>query len=156
MRGDGSIRQPRLRRIAQPLTRRLDGVPDAVRAGLQDLLACDLLARLDEASRGTVEIVLAEVLNNIVEHAYAQYPGIIDLSITPREGFLFVRLVDHGLPMPNGELPAGALRDPLAMDDLPEGGFGWYLIRSLTEELAYARVADQNVLSFCVNVDYQA
>ena len=126
--------------------------PEAIREGLQGLFALDLLKALTEESRDAAEIVLAEVLNNVVEHAYAMYPGKIELWVTRREDFLFVRMVDHGLPMPGGDLPGGRM---LKVDDLPEGGFGWFLIRNLSHELTYERDGMHNILSFCIGVDYQ-
>ena len=36
-------------------------------------------------------------------------------------------------------------------DDLPEGGFGWHLIRSLARDLAYVRRQDLNTFSFRVD-----
>ena len=35
-----------------------------------------------------------------------------------------------------------------AVEELPEGGFGWDLIRQLTTGLAYARVEGRNELTF--------
>lgn len=127
---------------------------ESVRDGLRDLFRSDQLTCLTEESRGVVEIVLAEVLNNVVEHAYATYSGKIEVWVTRRENYLFIRLVDHGLPMPGEELPGGKLAEPSESAELPEGGFGWFLIRTMSDDLTYRRDGDQNILSFCVNVDY--
>ncbi len=155
MRGDRPARRHRRDGGFATLERTLDGDADAVRAGLADLIACPMLARLTGESRGSVEIVLAEVLNNVVEHAFARYPGTIDLSLTAHDTFLFVRVVDSGLPMPGGEPPGGKLSPATEIQDLPEGGFGWFLIRSLTQEMTYLREGDRNTLSFCVDVEYR-
>ena len=155
MSAEGSVRQSRSRPADLSLNRVLDSNPDAISAGLQEMFSCDLLLRLSDDSRGTVEIVLAEALNNVVEHAYADYPGRIEIGITPGEGFVFVQLVDAGLPMPEGELPGGKLGKTTEIRDLPEGGFGWFLIRSLSQDLTYMRDGHLNVLSFCVGVDYE-
>ncbi len=128
----------------------LEGNPDAVRDGLRDLFSCELLSGLTEDSRGSVEIVVAEVLNNVVEHAYAQYTGKIDLRITRHPAFLAVKVADAGLPMPGGELPGSKLAD---VSDLPEGGFGWFLIRTLTQDLSYRRDGERNLLSLSIGVD---
>jgi serine/threonine-protein kinase RsbW len=138
------------------LDRTLESSPDAISAGLQEMFSSDLLMALSENSRGTVEIVLAEALNNVVEHAYASYPGTIEIKITPGNGYLFVRMVDAGLPMPGKELPSGRLAKAAGTQDLQEGGFGWYLIRSLSQDLSYLRDGSLNILSFCVGVDYAA
>jgi serine/threonine-protein kinase RsbW len=126
--------------------------PVAIREGLQSLIALDLLKPLTEESRYTAQIVLAEVLNNIVEHAYSKYPGKIDVWVTRREDFLFVRIADDGLPMPGGDLPGSRM---IKADALPEGGFGWFLIRSLSNELTYHHDGKRNILSLCISVDYQ-
>lgn len=104
--------------------------------------------------RRTVELVLAEVLNNVAEHAYAEGPGPVAITLTPGQAGLFCLVVDQGSAMPDGHLPDGLLPDAAAsLEDLPEGGFGWHLIRSLTHDLAYARTGGCNRLSFLVPHD---
>jgi serine/threonine-protein kinase RsbW len=153
---EGKLRQAQRKLTDLSVSRVFPSSAEAISAGLQEMFSCDLLLMLSEDSRGTVEIVLAEVLNNVVEHAYARYPGQIEVAITPGNDFLFVRIVDEGLPMPGGDPPDGGLADLPNGQELPEGGFGWYLIRSLSQDLTYLRDGHQNVLSFCVGVDYLA
>ena len=128
----------------------LESDPMSIREGLQGFFALNLMAHLTEESLGSVQIVLAEVLNNVVEHAYAAFPGKIEVWVTRRETYLFVRIQDDGLPMPGGVLPGGQLG---SSDDLPEGGFGWFLIRNLSHDLIYQRDNMRNMLSFCIGVD---
>jgi serine/threonine-protein kinase RsbW len=78
-----------------------------------------------------VELVLAEVLNNVAEHAYAGGSGPVEVGLAPRPCGIACRIVDSGLAMPNGQLPRGTCHRSTP-GDLPEGGFGWHLIRSLT------------------------
>jgi serine/threonine-protein kinase RsbW len=119
--------------------------PLAVRQGLGVLFATPLMRALSADDRGTAEIVLAEAVNNIVEHAYATYSGTIELTLTCQGASLCCSLIDHGLSMPGDQLPAGRLGSP---EDLAEGGFGWHLIRTLSQDLAYARDGTRNRLSF--------
>jgi serine/threonine-protein kinase RsbW len=127
--------------------------PVAVRQGLESLFQSLLLRQLDDADRGKAEIVLAEALNNIVEHAYADGTGEIELTIRVNRQGLDCRIVDHGAPMPNETLPSGLLAAP---ETLPEGGFGWHLIRALSQDLRYARVAGQNQLTFRLTTEQSA
>jgi serine/threonine-protein kinase RsbW len=122
--------------------------PMAVRAALRTLLEGRPLRRLSEDDRGTAEIVLSEALNNIVEHAYASGSGLIEVCVRVAKGALVCTIVDQGLPMPREELPEGRLPDMHDGDDLPEGGFGWHLIRSLSSDLAYRRIGGRNELCF--------
>ena len=122
----------------------------AVRDGLDRLLAEPLLADLSEDGRGTLWTVLAEVLNNIVEHAYAGTEGDIRLRLWRRDGALSFEVLDCGAPMPGLRLPDGKLAELGDFDDLPEGGFGWFLIRSMTNGLVYDRIGGENRLRFCM------
>lgn len=126
--------------------------PVAIRQALQDMLACPPLADLSEDDRGTVELVLAEVLNNVAEHAYGAAGGMVEVRVDADPDGLRCLIIDAGREMPGGFLPEGDL--PVALGDglegLPEGGFGWHLIRSLCAELTYARAQGQNRLSFLI------
>lgn len=124
--------------------------PLTVRDSLQKMLALPPLARLSDDRRGTAEVVLGEVLNNVAEHAYGNRPGLVAVSITQTSQGLRCVIVDQGKAMPGGTLPEGRLlgRLGLALDDLPEGGFGWCLIHRLTTDLGYTRVDGCNHLQF--------
>ncbi|MCI2400199.1 ATP-binding protein [Aliiroseovarius subalbicans] len=123
----------------------------AVRKALKSSMAG--LAHMDMSAdeKGTVELVLAEVLNNVVEHAYGGAgQGVIELDVSRDDDILVFDVLDDGLPMPDGETPAGRPLDldTCAEQDLPEGGFGWFLIRELTQDLTYRRDGNRNHLSF--------
>lgn len=128
----------------------IGGSPLDVRMGLDRLLSSPVLADLSEEARGTLWTVVAEVLNNIVEHAYAQGEGDIRLRMWRHGQSVAVEVTDCGAPMPGLTLPEGRLAEIGPGDDLPEGGFGWFLIRSLTDWLIYDRVGEENRLRFCM------
>jgi serine/threonine-protein kinase RsbW len=121
--------------------------PFAVRTALERLFAALPAGLLDDDARGSAEIVITEVLNNIVEHAYAGVAGEIDLTIRPLEDGLHCTVTDRGTPLPDCNLPGDGLPDSGA-DDLPEGGFGWYLIRTLSQDISYLRIGTANRLTF--------
>jgi serine/threonine-protein kinase RsbW len=152
--------QPALRKPAPPDTAPPDTAPLRIalslraEAGEVRRALCRLACRLDAAGlapedAAAAELVLAEALNNVVEHAFAgRAPGWIGLLLERRGADLACQVRDRGRPMPGGRLPAacgGPAPDPTT---LPEGGFGWLLIGALTRDLAYARDARGNVLSF--------
>lgn len=131
----------------------IESDPAAVRAGLARLLASDMITTMQDGARGTAEIVLAEVLNNIVEHAYNGQAGVIIISLQHRRDGVLVQVRDHGQPFPRDEVPQGLLPAAGLRENLPEGGFGWYLIRNLVRDLSYQRKDDCNHLSFCLSYD---
>jgi serine/threonine-protein kinase RsbW len=126
----------------------------SVRAALRELLVTSPMRRLPEADRDTAEIVLAEVLNNIGEHAYALAGGEIEVTVRHGAEGLVCTVIDRGVRMPGAKLPAGDLHAlPPALADMPEGGFGWHLIRMLARDLTYRRMPDHNELRFRLSPD---
>lgn len=135
-----------------PLMLALDNTDTAIRHGLSQVRHHLMARGVADDLCGTVEIVLAEALNNVVEHAYA--PGAHDtirLRIVRDGAGIRCEIHDYGSPLPGLALPQGApppLNGPRA--DLPEGGFGWFMIRSLTDDLHYRRIRGVNRLGFTV------
>jgi len=109
---------------------------------------------LCEDDSSTVELVLAEVLNNVTEHAYRdEATGMIELHLKQTENGLSCRVIDNGQCMPRNSPPQGHPPNPnRPLEMQPEGGFGWFLIRHLTSDLTYMRNAASNVLSFRIAV----
>jgi serine/threonine-protein kinase RsbW len=123
------------------------GTPDAVSAALHALFAGPDRLALPGDTGQDAQIVLAEAMNNIVEHAYADRQGQIDITLWTAPDGLLCRLVDNGAPMPDA-LPKGQLPDLRPDGDLPEGGFGWYLIRQLARDVVHRRMGGANHLTF--------
>ena len=95
-----------------------------------------------------VKIALAEAINNVVEHAYVGLaPGSIQVQGISTQDRLDIRIRDMGNPLPGLRVPDGTPASiDTGMKDLPEGGFGWYMIRRLTDSVLYKRRNGQNLL----------
>lgn len=106
--------------------------------------------QLTDEEASSVQIVLAEALNNVVEHAYPDgAPGHIKLVLRHGRAGLLIEIRDNGKPMPNGRTPIGQHPSELhPRNQLPEGGFGWFLIRELAKDLVYDRENGENFLIF--------
>ena len=133
----------------------IDSSSVAVRSALVRLRSALAELNLATDAVGSIELVLAEVLNNIGEHAYRGMDGgMIELTVWNDGDVLLFRTRDTGIPMPNGKVPAGraaALDCPT--EEIPEGGYGWHLIRQLTADLQYARIDNSNELTFRMQRD---
>lgn len=120
-----------------------------LRAGLAETLSGDQL--------DTFEIVGAEVLNNVVEHAFADWPegeGSIDALVTVEDTRVVLSVIDNGHPMPGGTPPEGKLDEPQSSDiaALPEGGFGWGLIHTLSGGVSYRFSHGKNHLTVWIGL----
>lgn len=104
-----------------------------------------------EAVCENVMIVLGEVCNNIVEHATERQDRDIGLRITEVRGRLHIETRDRGHALPTRLLGMPDLPEiGESTDDLPEGGFGWFIIHSLVDDMTYERDKGMNCLSFSV------
>lgn len=132
--------------------------PLAVRSALGTLLRGLSYLDLSEDTRGTLELVLAEAMNNVVEHAHGDNgEGVIEVAVCHHGGALTCELIDDGIPMPDGDPPApDGVVLPEAIADMPEGGFGWLLIRELARDLDYARAEGRNRLTFRLDAEEDA
>lgn len=111
--------------------------------------------KVDAATCDTAQIILGEVLNNVVEHAYSFEEGHpIELAIWLSTEGLLCKIQDDGAPMPNGVPPAGLSMDVDATqrETLPEGGFGWAMVRELAQDLQYFRIDSTNKLEFLIPI----
>lgn len=115
------------------------------------LLQVDGFLRAAQTPADWVEdmnIILAEVLSNIARHGYFDDTGTIDLEIRLTDDELRCRVSDTGRPFdPNAV--GHATPEP---ELLREGGYGWFLIRSLARALTYRRAMGTNNLTFWVPV----
>jgi len=129
--------------------------PLSVRSALQTIMGQFGSDELQPNDAATLEIVLAEVMNNIVEHAYRKRPdGKIRFCANKTETSIWCSFIDNGLPMPDNSTPAGLLRQlDGPTDELPEGGFGWFLIRDLAQNLTYSRIRNRNFLRLRLALD---
>lgn len=120
--------------------------PISVRIALRKTMAC-AARHLSQEDTGALELILAEVLNNIVEHGYGNSgEGTISITVLADDSGLTCSIGDFGPELPAECLCPDATRP--APVDLPEGGFGWFLIRDLAHDLRYERHEGRNRLVF--------
>ena len=141
-----------------PFAIRVTSSDMAVRDALTGILQALAPLGLDVEESGTVELVLAEALNNIIEHAYAPVTtaGPIIIHGDHRPDGLHFQIKDHGRAMPDGHAPLGKAQNvAVNLEDMPEGGFGWFIIRDLAKDVQYRRIGEENQLDLRLAVAMQ-
>lgn len=137
-------------RDEQLFDRVFEGTAEGVREAIAATKLRLAVHRATEEEVFSAELVLAETLNNVVEHALNgvdQPKFALRLRWVTRG--LEIEIRDRGKPMPGGEPPIGTRPVmPERVEDIPEGGFGWFLIRELAHDLRYRRLAGENRLTF--------
>jgi len=96
-----------------------------------------------------LRIGLTEALNNCVLHAYGGAPGgTVTIDLCPAPDAVRLSVIDRGSPPPM-ELVAAA-PDPLFLgdlDELPEGGWGWFLIHRSVDNVSFVQEDGLNRLT---------
>ena len=91
-----------------------------------------------------VEMAVDEACSNIIEHAYADRSGDIDLICTSsKPGAFEITIHDSGRSFNPDGVAAPPLDVPADVDDLNEGGLGLYFMRKLMDEVRFEMVAGQ-------------
>ena len=115
--------------------------------------------KVPDDALGRMELVLAEVLNNIVHHGTGagKEPGdetaapsrvTVHVTVTGHDGGLACAVVDDGSAVPHDCLLVPDTRPGPEIAAIHAGGFGWFIIRDLTRSLFYYREGPRNVLCF--------
>ncbi len=137
--------------LATPgFTLRVPARNPSIRSALAEVRARLALHELGSESLDTVEVVLAEVMNNVAEHAFAwRQDGEMLLYLKMTSDGLTCSITDEGRAMPDDTLSTAPQPVSEAAGDGPsEGGYGWLIIRQLARDVAYVRKDGVNQLTF--------
>lgn len=106
---------------------------------------------LPERLTARLGLALDEVLTNLVSYGFPD-GGRHEIAIHLRlaEGRLTMSVTDDGIAFDPLDLPAPDLG--LAVEDRPIGGLGIHFVRTVMDEVRYAREAGRNVLTMEVAV----
>ena len=86
-----------------------------------------------------VEMAVDEACSNVIEHAYADKAGEIELSCAvPEYGRLELVIHDHGDPFDPESVPEPRVGDSAGLDSMQEGGLGLYFMRKLMDEVRFS------------------
>lgn len=124
----------------------------SVRDAMEHVRATLKQRAVDDVTLSSIEIVVTEVLNNIVEHALTEGSGWFELSCEIKKNELSFHIEDNGLEMPLGRLPEGIPPETHGPRcSLPEGGWGWSLVHTLANDLRYQRNGSINHVRFTIS-----
>jgi serine/threonine-protein kinase RsbW len=91
-----------------------------------------------------VEMAVDEACSNIIEHAYADQTGDIELACrSAAPGALEITIHDSGRPFDPDAVAVPQLGDAADLDDLSEGGLGLYFMRKLMDEVRFEMMVGQ-------------
>jgi len=105
-----------------------------------------------ESSLATIELAIVEAANNILRHAYHQEKGHPLLFFISHCGDFFeLMFVDQGATFDQSKVLSPTF-DWENIADIPEGGWGIYLIKSIMDFVSYEQNGDVNILRMRKNL----
>jgi serine/threonine-protein kinase RsbW len=87
---------------------------------------------------GDLKLALTEACTNSVRHAYSGGEGVVEILYELHSDHLVVEVSDRG----DGFAPPERPVDPLAADELSEGGLGIAIIEALADEFEISERAE--------------
>jgi len=107
--------------------------------------------QLSQRLANTLDLLLAELFTNIVDHAYGGGSHTIHLQLNADERQVIAVLTDSGKPFnPLEALPYDPRRP---LEDRDIGGIGLHLVRQFSQSLSYARDGGRNTLTLTLARD---
>ncbi|MYL03860.1 MAG: ATP-binding protein [Acidimicrobiaceae bacterium] len=92
-----------------------------------------------------ISLVVDELAQNVVDYAYNDKPGDVEVAVTARDETVVIEITDEGKPFdPLTEAPAPDLTSPI--ESRPIGGLGVHFTKTLMDDVEYRRESGQNRL----------
>jgi anti-sigma regulatory factor (Ser/Thr protein kinase) len=104
---------------------------------------------LPEATSARVRVVLEELVLNLIDHATGSATNRIDVRIDLEPARVVIVLEDDADPFDPRSAPAFDSSKPL--EQRGPRGMGIHLVRSMTQEMEYERVASRNRLRVAIS-----
>ncbi len=110
------------------------------------VLACAADCSMPDEKLSKVELVMEELLVNIIEYAYPDDAGDIEIKCgRDSEQIMHIRISDWGTPFDPTEKADPDLNQGLMERNI--GGLGIYFARQMADDLQYIREGDKNTLT---------
>lgn len=108
--------------------------------------ACDFIvdaavqAGLDDDAAFQVQLACDEACTNVIEHAYSDQAGEIEVGYAVKSGNFIVTIRDNGRAFDPSAVPEPALTGdkPVNIDALEVGGLGLHFMRRLMDEVTFS------------------
>lgn len=107
---------------------------------------------LGQETVNDLTLILEEIISNVILHGYDD-PAVhdIEIAITINGNLVRMTVVDDGKPFNPTTAEQPNLDVPLEERD--DGGMGIYLVKRISNDMAYARRTDKNILTIIKKID---
>ena len=129
----------------------ISATSDQLSRVLKEVCAFASQSGASEEKIGQIELVLEEILVNIINYAYPQKPGTIEIRYQLFQASqLKLEIIDNGIPFDPLSIPEADTEAPL--EERPIGGLGIFLVRNIAESVDYQSQQGKNILTVCITL----
>jgi len=107
------------------------------------------LTSLDPVAVDDVQLCVAEGINNVIKHSYANEAGHeVIVTVSLRKDLMMIEISNCGSAMDPRllKIVTAPSTDNLPIEQLPEGGWGLYIIKSKMDEVTYQDDGQTHIL----------
>lgn len=99
----------------------------------------------DKMTLSQLHLACEEVLVNIINYAYPDKEGSIEINCKPGQEQLRIEIVDSGIPFRPLDIPEPDINLPL--EERSPGGLGIFMMRKIMDQVSYTRDQGRNILT---------
>lgn len=129
-----SVDEPIIKNIA------IQATEEATEKIIDEVNRCLEEKNCPEDERRKLDVVLDEICENIVEHAYEDTAGTIEVRVCAGDNYIEMEFID------NGEEFNPVAEEDEEIDEITVGGMGIHLYRNLMDRVEYKREDNENHL----------
>lgn len=101
---------------------------------------------LSSSEKNKLEVASEEIIVNIVNYAYGNSEGSIEIEIEEKPGVLFLSFLDQGKPFNPLENQKPVIKS-LSVESKDIGGLGIFFVKNLVDRVDYSYESGKNKLS---------
>lgn len=127
----------------------------AVLAHLQEILdyaaQCALETGISTIRNLQIQLAVEEAVVNVINYAYPENPGRLWIKTWCEHNCFFIEIIDQGMPF--NPLLRCEPDIKLSQDQRELGGLGVHFLRKFTDQVAYQRKSEQNIITMTFSLE---
>ena len=129
--------------MSEPLALRVINTVDAIRPANAAAMIWLQENGVGEAAELLANLAVEELVTNCIKYGYADTgQHVIEINMAVEAGELRMEIIDDGLPFDPLQQPSPDITLPPESREI--GGLGLHLLRTLSDDMTYARVDGKN------------
>lgn len=129
-----------------PTSLKIPAQYDQVASACQFVITAAAACGFNDDALFKIQLACDEACTNVIEHAYLEQGGEIEICCDTQESFFEIYIRDQGQPFNPADVPYPPTPDPEQPETLEIGGLGLHFMRSIMDEVHFTGDKQGNLL----------